>query len=129
MPALARAVTQGTGTFDAEHHGRRLRGTCRPLAAGGCAWYVRDVTDEQARADALLAERHRTAFLARAGSRLGLSLHREQTLRAAVTLPVPYLADAALVVPRPRTPAETRRAGSGTPTANPTRSRCPAARS
>ncbi|WP_231932535.1 PP2C family protein-serine/threonine phosphatase [Micromonospora rifamycinica] len=101
VPALARAVAQGTGTFDAEHHGRRLRGTCRPLAAGGYAWYVRDVTDDQARADALLAERHRTAFLARAGSRLGLSLHREQTLQAVVTLPVPYLADAALVVHRP----------------------------
>ncbi|WP_432900127.1 SpoIIE family protein phosphatase [Micromonospora matsumotoense] len=106
VPALARAVAEGTGTFDAEHHGRRLRGVCRPLAAGGCAWYVRDVTDEQTRTDALLAERSRTAFLARAGSRLGLSLHREQTLRATVTLPVPYLADVALVVHRPPQPGE-----------------------
>ncbi|MFJ8684898.1 PP2C family protein-serine/threonine phosphatase [Micromonospora wenchangensis] len=106
VPALARAVTGDATTFDAEHRGRRLRGVRRPLAGGGCAWYVRDVTDEHARTDALLAERSRTAFLARAGSRLGLSLHREQTLRSTVTLPVPYLADAALVVHRPPQPGE-----------------------
>ncbi|MEH0842894.1 PP2C family protein-serine/threonine phosphatase [Micromonospora sp. CPCC 205711] len=98
VPALARAVGHGAETFDTEHRGRRLRGVRRPLAGGRCAWYVRDVTEEQARTDALLAERSRTAFLAQAGSRLGLSLHREQTLRATATLPVPYLADAALVI-------------------------------
>ncbi|KAB1915126.1 serine/threonine-protein phosphatase [Micromonospora sp. AMSO31t] len=106
VPALAGAVRGGGGTFDTEHHGRRLRGVRRGLAGGTCAWYVRDVTEEQARADALLAERSRTAFLAQAGSRLGLALHRDQTLRAAVTLPVPYLADAAVVVHRPSPPAE-----------------------
>ncbi|MET8908327.1 PP2C family protein-serine/threonine phosphatase [Micromonospora sp. NPDC004551] len=106
VPALAGAVRDGAGTFDAEHHGRRLRGVRRGLAGGTCAWYVRDVTEEQARAEALRAERSRTAFLAQAGSRLGLSLHRDQTLRAAVTLPVPYLADAAVVVHRPSPPAE-----------------------
>ncbi|WP_170839323.1 PP2C family protein-serine/threonine phosphatase [Micromonospora halophytica] len=106
VPALAAAVAQGAETFDTEHRGRRLRGVCRRLAAGRCAWYVRDVTEEQARTDALLAERSRTAFLAQAGSRLGLSLHRDQTLRAATTLPVPYLADAALVVHHPPPPAE-----------------------
>lgn len=98
VPALADAVRAGTDGFDAEHHGRRLRGTRRDLAGGGSAWYVRDVTEEHARTDALLAERSRTAFLAQAGSRLGVSLHRDQTLRTTVTLPVPYLADAALVV-------------------------------
>ncbi|NYF54864.1 PP2C family protein-serine/threonine phosphatase [Micromonospora purpureochromogenes] len=101
VAALASAVRRGAETFDAEHRGRRLRGVCRRLAAGRCAWYVRDVTEEQARADALLAERSRTAFLAQAGSRLGLSLHRDQALRATATLPVPYLADAALVVHHP----------------------------
>ncbi|WP_244317033.1 PP2C family protein-serine/threonine phosphatase [Micromonospora terminaliae] len=106
VPALADAVRGGAGTFDTEHHGRWLRGVRRRLAGGTCAWYVRDVTEEQARADALRAERSRTAFLAQAGSRLGLSLHRDQTLRAAVTLPVPYLADAAVVVHRPSPPAE-----------------------
>ena len=106
VPALARAVQAGADTFDAEHRGRRLRGTRRGLAGGRCAWYVRDVTEEQARTDALLAERSRTAFLAQAGSRLGLSLHRDQTLRATATLPVPYLADAAVVVHRPPPPED-----------------------
>ncbi|MBQ0896893.1 serine/threonine-protein phosphatase [Micromonospora sp. U56] len=101
VPALASAVRRGAETFDTEHRGRRLRGVCRRLAAGRCACYVRDVTEEQARADALRAERSRTAFLAPAGSRLGLSLHRDQALRATATLPVPYLADAALVVHHP----------------------------
>jgi serine phosphatase RsbU (regulator of sigma subunit) len=104
--ALARATADGADTFDAGHHGRRLHGVRRPLRGGRCAWYVRDVTEERARADALLVERSRTAFLARAGNRLGLALHRDQALRAAVTLPVPYLADAALVVHRPPSPAE-----------------------
>ncbi|MFE9954132.1 SpoIIE family protein phosphatase [Micromonospora sp. NPDC005299] len=106
VPALAGAVRGGGGTFDTEHHGRRLRGVRRGLAGDTSAWYVRDVTEEQARAEALLAERSRTAFLARAGSRLGLALHRDETLRAAVTLPVPYLADAAVVVHRPSPPVE-----------------------
>ncbi|SBT46535.1 PP2C family protein-serine/threonine phosphatase [Micromonospora auratinigra] len=106
LPELAGAVRDGADTFDAEHRGRRLRGVRRALAGGRCAWYVRDVTEEQARTDALLVERSRTAFLAQAGSRLGLSLHREQTLRAAATLPVPYLADVAVVVNRPPPPAE-----------------------
>ncbi|MEU6076088.1 PP2C family protein-serine/threonine phosphatase [Micromonospora sp. NPDC047074] len=104
VPALARAAAHGADSFDAEHHGRRLRGVRRELAAGRHAWYVRDVTDEHARAEALHVERSRTAFLARAGSHLGLSLQREQTLRAVVTLPVPYLADLALAVQLP--PAE-----------------------
>ncbi|WP_229403145.1 PP2C family protein-serine/threonine phosphatase [Micromonospora okii] len=104
--ALARATAAGADAFDTEHRGRRLRGVRRPLRGGRCAWYVRDVTEERARADALLVERSRTAFLARAGNRLGLALHRDQALRAAATLPVPYLADAALVVHRPPAPAE-----------------------
>ncbi|GAA3766380.1 PP2C family protein-serine/threonine phosphatase [Micromonospora maritima] len=106
VTGLAEATRDGAETFDTEHQGRRLRGVRRGLAGERRAWYVRDVTEEQARTDALLAERSRTAFLAQAGSRLGLSLHRDQTLRAAVGLPVPYLADAAVVVHRPPPPAE-----------------------
>ncbi|MET8309592.1 hypothetical protein [Micromonospora sp. NPDC005173] len=106
VPALARATADDTESFDAEYRGRRLRGARRQLADGRYAWYIRDVTEEQARADALLAERSRTAFLAQAGSRLGLSLHRDQTLRASVTLAVPYLADAAVAVHRPPPTAE-----------------------
>ncbi|MGY0006209.1 serine/threonine-protein phosphatase, partial [Micromonospora sp. I033] len=106
VPALADAVRGGAGSFETEHHGRRLHGVRRGLAGGHCAWYVRDVTEEQARGEALLAERSRTAFLAQAGSRLGLSVDRDQTLQATVTLPVPYLADAAVVVHRPSPPAE-----------------------
>jgi hypothetical protein len=102
---LAEAARSGAAGFGVEHRGRRLRGFCRPLRTIGCAWYVRDVTEEQARTDALLAERAHTAFLARAGSRLGISLHRDQTLRAVVTLIVPYLADAAVVILRPPSPA------------------------
>ncbi|MFY1617378.1 SpoIIE family protein phosphatase [Micromonospora sp. WMMD736] len=106
MAALARAVRDGTDAFEAEHHGRHLRGVRRQLADDRYAWYVRDVTEEHARTDALLAERSRTAFLAQAGSRLGLSLHRDQTLRTTVTLAVPYLADAAVALLRPPAPAE-----------------------
>ncbi|MFI6824943.1 PP2C family protein-serine/threonine phosphatase [Micromonospora sp. NPDC050187] len=105
VPPLAEAVRGGATIFEAEHRGRQLHGIRRDLRAGGCAWYVRDATEDRARTDALLAERSRTAFLARAGSRLGLSLHREQTLRTSVTLAVPYLADAAVVVHRPPPPA------------------------
>ncbi|MET8280987.1 PP2C family protein-serine/threonine phosphatase [Micromonospora sp. NPDC005174] len=106
--ALARAVHDGTGAFEAEHHGRHLHGARRQLAGNRYAWYVRDVTEEHARTDALLAERSRTAFLAQAGSRLGLALHRDQTLRTTVTLAVPYLADAAVALLRPAAPAEPR---------------------
>ncbi|WP_341717319.1 PP2C family protein-serine/threonine phosphatase [Micromonospora sp. FIMYZ51] len=108
VPALAAAVVDGVGVFEAEHRQRRLRGFRRPLSGGGSAWYVRDVTDEHGRVEALLAERRRTAFLARAGHRLGLTLHRAQALRAAVTLPVPFLADLALIVHLPVLPGDHR---------------------
>ncbi|MEV0215830.1 PP2C family protein-serine/threonine phosphatase [Micromonospora sp. NPDC050695] len=106
VPALARAVTDDAERFDGDHRGRRLRGARRQLAGHRYAWYIRDVTEEQARSEALLAERSRTAFLARAGSRLGSSLHRDQTLRATATLAVPYLADAAVALHRPSAPNE-----------------------
>ncbi|MEH0970998.1 PP2C family protein-serine/threonine phosphatase [Micromonospora sp. CPCC 205546] len=106
VPAVARAVGSGAASFDAEHGGRRLRGVRRDLADGRHAWYVRDVTEEHARVEALQVERSRTVFLAEAGSRLGLSLQREQTLRTTTTLPVPYLADLAVVVHLPPPPAQ-----------------------
>ncbi|WP_330465624.1 PP2C family protein-serine/threonine phosphatase [Micromonospora zamorensis] len=106
VAALARAVASDADRFDADHRGRRLRGARRQLAGSRFAWYVRDATEEHARADALLAERSRTAFLAQAGSRLGLSLHRDQVLLATTTLAVPYLADVAVALPRPAAPAE-----------------------
>ncbi|MEU1248750.1 PP2C family protein-serine/threonine phosphatase [Micromonospora arida] len=106
VAALARAVASGADRFDADHHGRRLRGLRRQLAGSRWAWYVRDVTEEHARTDALLAERSRTAFLAQAGSRLALALHRDQVLLATTTLAVPYLADVAVALPRPTVPAE-----------------------
>ena len=106
VPALTRAVTSGADRFDADHHGRRLRGVRRQLAGSRYAWYIRDVTEEHDRADALRTERSRTAFLAQAGSRLALALHRDQVLLAATTLAVPYLADVAVALPRPAGPAE-----------------------
>ncbi|MEV1147124.1 SpoIIE family protein phosphatase [Micromonospora sp. NPDC049799] len=106
LPALADAVRDGAEGFETDHRGRRLRGVRRDLAGGRYGWYVRDVTEERARTDSLLAERARTAFLAQAGSRLGMSLHREQTLRTTATLGVPYLADLAVVVHRAPSPAE-----------------------
>ncbi|WCN80483.1 SpoIIE family protein phosphatase [Micromonospora sp. LH3U1] len=106
VAGLARAVVGDADRFDADHHGRRLRGARRQLAGSRYAWYIRDVTEEQVRTDALLAERSRTAFLAQAGSRLGLSLRRDQVLLATTTLAVPYLADVAVTLPRPAAPAE-----------------------
>ncbi|MEV2242118.1 SpoIIE family protein phosphatase [Micromonospora sp. NPDC049891] len=105
---LAAAVATGADEFEGEHLGRRLRGVRRALGGNRSAWYVRDVTDEHARAEELLAERRRTRFLARSGRELGLALERDQALRAVATLPVPYLADLALVVHLPPTPTEYR---------------------
>ncbi|MFG1775711.1 SpoIIE family protein phosphatase [Micromonospora sp. NPDC049048] len=106
VPAVARAVASGADSFAAEHGGRRLHGVRRDLTDGRHAWYVRDVTEEHARVEALQVERSRTAFLAEAGSRLGRSLQREQTLRTATMMPVPYLADLAMVVHLPPAPTE-----------------------
>ncbi len=108
LAALAAATATGADDFDAEHLGRRLRGVRRTLGGNRSAWYVRDVTDEHARETELLAERRRTRFLADAGRQLGLALEGDQALHAVATLPVPYLADLALVVYLPPTPTEHR---------------------
>ncbi len=62
------------------------------------AWYLRDVTAEAARADALRAERERTQFLVEAGRRLSASLNTRRCARATAELAAGLLADAAMVV-------------------------------
>ncbi len=62
------------------------------------AWYLRDVTRETARADALRAERERTQFLVEAGRRLSASLNTRRCARATTELATGLLADAAMVV-------------------------------
>ncbi|GIJ24362.1 PP2C family protein-serine/threonine phosphatase [Micromonospora lutea] len=108
LPALASAVATGADDFEDEHRGRRLRGVRRALGGNRAAWYLRDITDEHVRVEELRAERRRTRFLARCGRQLGLALERDQALRAVATLPVPYLADLALVVHLPPIPTEYR---------------------
>ena len=95
---LARATVTGADTFLDEHDGRQLRGRRHQLDADHYGWYLRDCTEELQRADALHAERARTAFLAEAGRRLSASLHERRCLRTTVELAVTHLADAAMVV-------------------------------
>ncbi|MEU7589891.1 SpoIIE family protein phosphatase [Micromonospora sp. NPDC049230] len=84
------------------HRGRRL--TARPVALsdGRCCWYVEDVTDSVGRADALLAERARSTFLAVVGDKLGNPLHPDRAAAAVVRLAVPALAELAVLVLAPR---------------------------
>ena len=63
-------------------------------------WYLRDVSDEQARTDSLQAAQERAAFLAEAGRALHGVLHLDRTARRVVTLAVPRLATGALLVVR-----------------------------
>ncbi|MEV4411388.1 PP2C family protein-serine/threonine phosphatase [Catellatospora sp. NPDC049609] len=94
---LATVLQGPPGSFDADLDDRRLRGRSVPLGEW-TAWYVRDVTDQTFRIDALLAERWRSAFLAEAGRRLGSSLNRARAARTTALLAVPALADCAVVV-------------------------------
>ncbi|KAB1153249.1 PP2C family protein-serine/threonine phosphatase [Micromonospora sp. DT46] len=91
-------------TADGEftHHGRRLRARRVPLSAARCCWYVEDVTESVTRADALLAERARSAFLAVVGEKLGNPLHPDRAAAAVVRLAVPTLAEVAVLVLAPR---------------------------
>ncbi|SCL73216.1 Serine phosphatase RsbU, regulator of sigma subunit [Micromonospora peucetia] len=91
-------------TADGEftHHGRRLRARRMPLSAAHCCWYVEDVTESLTRADALLAERARSAFLAVVGEKLGNPLHPDRAAAAVVRLAVPTLAEVAVLVLAPR---------------------------
>lgn len=100
--SLVDALRANQATFDIDHDEHRLRG--RRLCVGALTvWYVRDVTEQIIRTDALLAERWRSAFLAEASRRLSASLHGERTARTAVSLAVPALGDCALIIlPGPR---------------------------
>ncbi|WP_341716029.1 PP2C family protein-serine/threonine phosphatase [Micromonospora sp. FIMYZ51] len=84
------------------HHGRRLRARRVRLTAGRSCWYVEDVSESADRADALVAERARSAFLAVAGEKLGNPLHPDRAAAAVVRLAVPTLADVAVLVLAPR---------------------------
>lgn len=97
VPALA-----GEPPVEFGHRGRRLRVRQVPLSAARCCWYVEDVTESVSRADALLAERARSAFLAVVGEKLGNPLHPDRAAAAVVRLAVPALADVAVLVLAPR---------------------------
>ncbi|MEU7607764.1 PP2C family protein-serine/threonine phosphatase [Micromonospora sp. NPDC049204] len=84
------------------HRGRRLSARQVPLSGGHCCWYVEDVTDRLGRADALLAERARSTFLAVVGDKLGNPLHPARAAAAIVRLAVPTLAEVAVLVLAPR---------------------------
>ncbi|MEU1606612.1 PP2C family protein-serine/threonine phosphatase [Micromonospora matsumotoense] len=84
------------------HHGRRLRIRRVPLSGSRSCLYVEDVTDSISRADALLAERARSAFLAVVGEKLGNPLHPDRAAAAVVRLTVPTLAEVAVLVLAPR---------------------------
>ncbi|MCM4079552.1 PP2C family protein-serine/threonine phosphatase [Paractinoplanes hotanensis] len=98
LPGLAGALAAGDDTFTDCYDGRHLQGQRRRLGDHHYGWYLRDRTDEVARADALRAERARTAFLAEAGRRLSSSLHQGRCIRITAELAVAHLADAAVVV-------------------------------
>lgn len=97
VPALL-----GADPGEFTHHGRRLRLRRVPLSAARRCWYVEDVTESVSRADALLAERARSAFLAVVGEKLGNPLHPDRAAAAVVRLAVPTVADAAVLVLAPR---------------------------
>ncbi|MFI2650088.1 PP2C family protein-serine/threonine phosphatase [Micromonospora fulviviridis] len=97
VPALL-----GADPGEFTHHGRRLRLRRVPLSAARRCWYVEDVTESVSRADALLAERARSAFLAVVGEKLGNPLHPDRAAAAVVRLAVPTVADVAVLVLTPR---------------------------
>ncbi len=98
LPGLTGALAAGHDSFTDVYAGRHLQGHRRALGDDHYGWYLRDTTDEVIRADALRAERARTAFLAEAGRRLSSSLHQGRCRRITAELAVAHLADAAVVV-------------------------------
>ncbi|MDO3704878.1 PP2C family protein-serine/threonine phosphatase [Micromonospora sp. C28SCA-DRY-2] len=101
-PLAAAGLPQLSAGGEFTHHGRRLRTRLVPLSGGRCCWYVEDVTESVTRADALLAERARSAFLAVVGEKLGNPLHPDRAAAAVVRLAVPTLAEVAVLVLAPR---------------------------
>ncbi|MFI2713645.1 SpoIIE family protein phosphatase [Micromonospora sp. NPDC018662] len=102
LAATGVAALRGDGRFEFTHHGRRLR--LRPVALSHArrCWYVEDVTESVSRADALLAERARSLFLAVVGEKLGNPLHPDRAAAAVARLAVPTVADVAVLVLAPR---------------------------
>ncbi|MER7168784.1 PP2C family protein-serine/threonine phosphatase [Micromonospora sp. NPDC000207] len=98
LPALGDDAPGG----EFSHHGRRLRVRRVALSAGRSCRYVEDVTESVTRADALLAERARSGFLAVVGEKLGNPLHPDRAAAAVVRLAVPTLGEAAVLVLAPR---------------------------
>ncbi|WP_320066221.1 PP2C family protein-serine/threonine phosphatase [Micromonospora sp. RTGN7] len=96
------ALDAGSDAGEFTHRGRRLRVRQVPLSAARCCWYVEDVTESVTRADALLAARARSAFLAVVGEKLGNPLHPDRAAAAVVRLAVPTLAEVAVLVSAPR---------------------------
>ncbi|PWU45862.1 serine/threonine-protein phosphatase [Micromonospora sp. S4605] len=101
-PLATAGLPELTAGAEFSHHGRRLRTRLVPLSGGRCCWYVEDVTESVTRADALLAERARSAFLAVVGGKLGNPLHPDRAAAAVVRLAVPTLAEVAVLVLAPR---------------------------
>ncbi|WP_142102271.1 PP2C family protein-serine/threonine phosphatase [Pseudonocardia cypriaca] len=95
----------GPAEVELEAGSQALVARRQDLPDGWTAWHLREVSEQRARVDALLAERARSRFLAAASSRLGLSLHPGRTARAVVELVAAELADAAVVVLPVRTGA------------------------
>ncbi|MFG2137666.1 PP2C family protein-serine/threonine phosphatase [Streptomyces sp. NPDC048650] len=94
---MALATEQGADGFDAAFEGRVLLGH-RETLQDHVVWLVRDVSAVRACEDTLLSERHRSAFLERAGRRLSASLHHGRSVRTLVRIVRPELADMAVAV-------------------------------
>lgn len=106
QPLAASGVTglvSSADPYEFTHRDRRLRIRQVDLSGRRCCWYVEDVTERVSRADALLAERARSAFLATTGEKLGNPLHPDRAAAATVRLAVPTLGDVAVLVVAPRT--------------------------
>lgn len=85
----------GDGHFEAEHGGRVLRGSCRPLPGGWRGWYVTEAP-APARAAAV-------GFLLEAARQIATPVDLDGTGRAVAKAAVPVLGDCALVLlPAPR---------------------------
>lgn len=100
---LAGAAERGEESFDAPFAGRRLVGH-RTVVEGRTVWLVRDDSAVREREDALLAERSRSAFLARVRGEVAASLHHTRAARALVRAAVPELARTAALLLPPRGP-------------------------
>ncbi|GII76598.1 hypothetical protein Sru01_15800 [Sphaerisporangium rufum] len=101
-PAAARSLFDRTcpvGETRHTAHGDRLLQVRRErFSLVHHAWYLRDVTGDSARTDALLEERRRNEFLVEASRRLSASLNTRRCARATAELAASFLTDAAMVV-------------------------------